>query len=508
MFDDFGFYGGSISIVCFNCGSTNKKDNMSAHISFSEKYSGKGSQIYIGVPTKEIGLAEKDEKFIHHQLDKKTEIALLFHHADFQAFVKDSTKETVWESAEYYRRKGWELSKEVKKWQTKEVAIYANPGNENEALDVAEGLALSLYSFTKYKTASDTKTKSVNIVVVGDKNIKKSVEGLEVLRDAVFTARDLVNEPVIHLTAKQLGKEFEKMGKAAGFEVEVFDKKKIESLKMGGLLAVNIGAPNPPTFTVMEYKPAKAVNKKPLVLVGKGVVYDTGGLSLKPTTNSMDAMKSDMAGAAAVGATMFALAKSKLPLHVIALVPATENRPDGNAITPGDVITISNGKTVEVLNTDAEGRLILSDALSYAQKYKPMLVLDFATLTGSAARAIGKEGIVCMGTAETETMDLLKEAGRMCYERLVEFPLWDEYEEHIKSDIADIKNVGGSDAGAISAGIFLKHFTSYPWVHFDIAGSAFLDGEHFYKPKNGTGVGVRFLLAFAELLVNETAKSK
>lgn len=481
---------------------------MSVELTYSEKEITKGSQIYFGFPEGKEKASEKDLKYIKSRFQEKADVALLVQHGDWKAYVKDSEKPSIWESAEYYRRKGWELSKEVKKWKVKEISIVAAEDRENEALDLAEGLALSLYGFSKYKTDKAAKTPTTTITLVGNKELKKAVAGLQILVDSVFTARDLVNEPVIHLTAKQLGKEFEKLGKAAGFDVEVFDKKKIESLKMGGLLGVNIGAPNPPTFTVMEYKPAKAVNKKPLVLVGKGVVYDTGGLSLKPTTNSMDAMKSDMAGAAAVGATMYALAKSKFPLHVVGLVPATENRPDGNAITPGDVITISNGKTVEVLNTDAEGRLILADALSYAQKYKPMLVLDLATLTGSAARAIGKEGIVCMGTADDYTFDMLKEAGRMCYERLVEFPLWDEYEEHIKSDIADIKNIGGSDAGAISAGMFLKHFTDYPWVHFDIAGSAFLDGEHFYKPKNGTGVGVRLLLAFAEMLASEPASKK
>jgi len=479
---------------------------MSVQIKFSEKSHLKGSHVYFGIPAETMGLGEKDLKFIVNQFEKKVEVVLLFEQGDFKAFIKDSVKDAEFESAEYYRRKGWELSKEVKKWRIKGVTIHAEENKENEAIDLTEGLALSLYSFTKYKTDPDSKLKNVDLTVVGEKNLKKTVHGLDILVESVCKARDLVNEPVIYLTAKQLGKEFEKLGKEAGFEVDVFDKKKIESLKMGGLLGVNIGAPNPPTFTVMEYKPEKAVNKKPLVLIGKGVVYDTGGLSLKPTTNSMDAMKSDMAGAAAVATTIFALAKSKLPLHVVGLVPATENRPDGNAITPGDVITISNGKTVEVLNTDAEGRLILADALSYAQKYKPMLVLDLATLTGSAARAIGKEGIVCMGTADQSVMDQLKEAGRLCYERLVEFPLWDEYEEHIKSDLADIKNVGGSDAGAISAGMFLKHFVNYPWVHFDIAGSAFLDSEHFYKPKNGTGVGVRLLLAFLELLASNLAK--
>jgi leucyl aminopeptidase len=283
-----------------------------------------------------------------------------------------------------------------------------------------------------------------------------------------------------------------KMGKNAGFKVEVLNKSQIEALKMGGLLAVNMGSQIPPTFTIMEYKPAKARNKKPVVLVGKGVVYDTGGLSLKPTPNSMDTMKCDMAGAAAVSCAMYAIAKAELNVHIIALVPATDNRPGENAYTPGDVIKMYDGQTVEVLNTDAEGRMILGDALAYAKKYKPELVMDFATLTGAAAAAIGSYGIVCMGTASAK----LKNAGNNVHERLVEFPFWEDYAKLIKSDIADMKNIGGPVGGAITAGKFLEKFTDYPWMHFDIAGPAFLGSNDSYRGKNGTGVGVRLIFDF------------
>jgi leucyl aminopeptidase len=231
-------------------------------------------------------------------------------------------------------------------------------------------------------------------------------------------------------------------------------------------------------------------------LVGKGVVYDTGGLSLKPTKNSMDFMKCDMGGAATVGGAMFAVAKAKLPVHVVGLVPATDNRPDGNAYVPGDVIKMYSGKTVEVLNTDAEGRMILADALHYAKKYKPQLVMDFATLTGAAAAAIGPVGVVCMGTADEKTKEKLKESGNAVHERLAELPFWDDYGDMIKSDIADIKNIGGPYAGAITAGKFLEHFTDYPYMHFDIAGMAFLKGTDSYRGKNGSGVGVRLLFDY------------
>jgi leucyl aminopeptidase len=274
------------------------------------------------------------------------------------------------------------------------------------------------------------------------------------------------------------------------------NKAQIKAQKMGGLLAVNLGSPQPPTFTVMEWKPRNAKNKKPYVLVGKGVVYDTGGLSLKPTPSSMDYMKSDMAGAAAVACTLYALAKNKVPVHVIALVPATDNRPGGDAYTPGDVITMMSGHTVEVLNTDAEGRLILADALHYAKRYSPELVLDFATLTGAAAMAIGSYGIVCMGNANSNIKESLRKSGEAVYERLAEFPFWDEYDELINSDIADMKNIGGPIGGAITAGKFLQRYVDFPWMHFDIAGPSFLHGPSSYRGKGGTGVAVRFLVDF------------
>jgi leucyl aminopeptidase len=211
---------------------------------------------------------------------------------------------------------------------------------------------------------------------------------------------------------------------------------------MGGLLAVNKGSQTPPTFTIMEYKPAKPKNKKPLVLVGKGVVYDTGGLSLKPTPNSMDTMKCDMAGAALVGSVLHGVASMNLPLYVIGLVPATDNRPGENAICPGDVITQYDGTTVEVLNTDAEGRLILADALAFAKKFNPELVMDFATLTGAAAAAIGPYGAALMGSAPESVKNSLKSLGDTTYERLAELPLWKEYGEEMKGDISDLKNLG------------------------------------------------------------------
>jgi len=230
--------------------------------------------------------------------------------------------------------------------------------------------------------------------------------------------------------------------------------------------------------------------------VGKGVVYDTGGLSLKPTQDSMDYMKCDMAGAAAVAGTLHAIARNKLPLWVIGLVPATDNRPDGNAYVPGDVVSMYNGMTVEVLNTDAEGRMILADALSYAGQYDPELIIELSTLTGSAHAALDRFGIAGMGNAAPPEMEKLRSSGDAVSERVAEFPFWDEYKELLKSDIADLKNIGGRYAGAITAGKFLEHFTDYPYIHLDIAGPAFNKAVFNYRGKGGSGVGVRLLYHF------------
>ena len=364
-------------------------------------------------------------------------------------------------------------------------------------LEFAEGVALSGYQFLKYRTNKKKEEHVVKTLFLDVKGLTdKDINRQNILNEAVFKARDLVNEPQSFLNATEFGRQFQHMGKEAGFKVEVLNKAKIKQLKMGGLLAVNLGSPQPPTFTIMEWKPKNAVNKKPYVLVGKGVVYDTGGMSLKPTPNSMDYMKCDMGGGATVGGTIYALAKAKVPVHVIALVPSTDNRPDGDAYVPGDVITMMSGKTVEVLNTDAEGRLILADALHYAKRYKPQLVMEFSTLTGAAAAAIGPQGIVCMGDVDESTRRSLHDAGNMVFERLAEFPFWEEYDDLIKSDIADIKNVGGPSAGAITAGRFLKQFVDYPYMHFDIAAPAFSKSNDSYRGKNGTGVGVRLLFEY------------
>ncbi|HNS17722.1 MAG TPA: leucyl aminopeptidase [Bacteroidales bacterium] len=378
----------------------------------------------------------------------------------------------------------------------REVILLDVEGRQEETLALAEGMELGNYQFLAYKKDPGKKKNSLETISICSKSVTpKMVDLLNSVCEGTSRCRNLINEPVINLNAARLAGEIEKMGKEVGAEVEILNRKKIEALKMGGLLAVNKGSLDPPTFSIFSWKPPKPVNKKPYVLVGKGIVFDTGGLNIK-SGNYMDNMKYDMAGAAAAAAVVYSVAKAGLPVHVIALIPATDNRPGGNAYAPGDVICMYDGTTVEVLNTDAEGRLILADALSYAKNYDPELVIDIATLTGAAAMAIGKYGIVAMKSKSDDEFAKLKTAGDAVYERIVEFPFWEEYGELIKSDVAEIKNIGGREAGAITAGKFLEHFTAYPYIHLDIAGPVWSEKKDSYRGTGATGVGVRLLFEF------------
>jgi len=399
-------------------------------------------------------------------------------------------------TSENARKSGDKLLEVINTHKLTSVSVLDYTKNELLALPFAEGMALGNYQFLKYFKEKTKKQNALSeIKIISNIIDHQSIEQLNILTEANALTRTLVNEPVSYLTAEKFSEEIKQIFYKTDVKVEVLNKKKIESLKMGGLLAVNKGSIDPPTFNIIEYKPENAVNKKPYVFVGKGVVYDTGGMNIK-TEDHMNDMKCDMAGGAAVTGAIYAIAKAKLPVFVIGLIPATDNRPDGNAYVSGDVIYMHDGTSVEVLNTDAEGRLILADALSYAKKYDPELVIDLATLTGAAQRAIGHNGSVAMGTKSENEMKLLSESGYRVHERIVEFPFWEEYDEEIKSPIADIKNLGGPTAGAITAGKFLAHFTDYPYIHLDIAGTAFLNKKDSYRGLGGTGVGVRLLFDF------------
>lgn len=440
----------------------------------------------------------EEKRYLKHVLnDEKKQIVINQYKRWIFIQIIEENDKSVHQVLEEIRKGARKILLAVNDRKIKQVCITDLSSETSYMYAFTEGITLSNYQFLKYLGKAGEEENSLSTLHIYSNTLKKKqIDELKHLVHGIFLARDLVNEPLSFLTALQLSKEIEKMGKEAGFTVEVFHKKKIESLRMGGLLAVNKGSIDPPTFSILTWKPQNAKNKKPFILVGKGVVYDTGGLSLKPTFESMDYMKCDMAGAAAVAGAIYVLAKTHSPVYVVGLIPATDNRPDGNAYAPGDVVRMYDGTTVEVLNTDAEGRMILADALSWAKKYKPKLVIDIATLTGSAQAAIGNYGIVAMGNAENEIFDKLKSIGDQVFERIAQFPFWDDYAELLKSDIADIKNIGGKYAGAITGGKFLEHFTDYPYIHLDIAGPAYNKTKDSYRGKGASGVGVRLLFNF------------
>lgn len=410
----------------------------------------------------------------------------------FVAARFDQTHNLVLEKA---RKLGDSLQKEWNNRKFTQINLVDLSLSADYCLALAEGAALGNYQFLNYKTDKSLANTLTQLSLYAPGLSYEQVTHAQIKLEAVFNCRNLVNEPVINLSATQLAEHFEVMFEGTGVKVDIFNKKKIEALKMGGLLAVNSGSSEPPTFSILEWKPANAKNQKPVVLVGKGVTFDTGGMNIK-TGSFMDHMKTDMSGAATVASVVYAIAKSQLPVYVMAFIPATDNRINSNAIVSGDVLVMHSGKTVEVLNTDAEGRLILADALSYAQAYDPLLAITVATLTGSAARAIGKYGIVAMQNNAIGPMQHLKESGDAVHERIAEFPFWDDYAELIKSDVADLKNIGPMEGGAITAGKFLEAFTNYPFIHLDIAGCAYSEKRDSYRNQGATGMPVRLLIHF------------
>ncbi len=443
---------------------------------------------------RELQLERNDRQYLVEQLngDANTAICDISGRLVIVHRVRDGARNVQLEKA---RRAGDEMAAKLNAARREEAQLISLQSEAELTLSVTEGAALGTYEFRKYKTTGRNASLKKLSILAAEVSVKM-LDELSDVCEAVHAARDLVNEPYSFLTATQLSSEIKNLSRNAGFKVQVFDKTRIEALGMGGLLAVNKGSVDPPTFTILEWKPKNAVNKKPILLVGKGVVYDTGGLSLKPTPSSMDSMKCDMAGSAAVACAITAVAKQELPVYVVGLIPATDNRPGGNAYAPGDVIRMHSGLTVENLNSDAEGRIILADALSYGEQYEAELVFTIATLTGAAMRAIGTYGTVTMGTADEKQFERLHQVGEHVFERVARMPFWDEYDDEIKSDVADIKNLGSDLAGAITAGKFLARFTTRPFIHLDIAGPSFLNKRDHYRTKGGTGVGVRLFYEF------------
>ncbi|HNV86379.1 MAG TPA: leucyl aminopeptidase [Candidatus Omnitrophota bacterium] len=365
---------------------------------------------------------------------------------------------------------------------------------------IFEAVGLGLFRFNKYKSGPNGKTELRELgILCGKFDEKKEVkEGMDLgnlLAQAANWARTNAMEPANNLTPRIFAERAKELAERAGITVKVLDEEQAKELGMGGFLGVAQGSGEPPQFIVLEYLPASAKGKEPVVLVGKGITFDSGGISIKPSSG-MEQMKYDMAGAAAVIAAVWFAAKMKLPVPVIGLAPACENLPSEKPQRPGDVVKMMNGKTVEVVNTDAEGRMILADALCYALRYKPRYLIDLATLTGACRNLFGEYAIGLMGN-NRELVALVAKAGEMRGERCWELPLWDEYKEHLKSDVADMKNIGKGVAGAMIGGKFLEEFVKdSPWAHLDIASTAWFDENHGYISRGPSGAGVRLLAQF------------
>ncbi len=481
---------------------------MDIKIEFFRRRTIKGTTVYITDTLEHLPdniFTEEEFAYARQMIKKEKAKVISFNrlpYLDVIAVLPEKIKSD--DDTELVRRLGNDVLKLVNKHKHESLSVEVCNDEPGLAQFFLEGLMLGNYEFLAYKT--DHKPAKHLQTVMLRQNMVEFVHVFELQRiqRAVSFARDLVNEIPAELTSATFPNRVKEFMKDVPVKVEVLSKQKIAAMKMGGLLGVNRGSVTEPSFTILEYKPKKAVNSKPYVLVGKGVMYDTGGMNLKPGASMAD-MKCDMSGAAAVASALHLVAAMQLPVHVVGLIPATDNRPGGDAYVPGDVLTMMNGKTVEVLNTDAEGRLILADALCYAQKYDPMLVIDIATLTGSAHAAIGNYAIVGMESDATGYFSRLHDAAEEVFERIVEFPFWDEYAEQLKSDVADMANIGGKYAGAITAGKFLEKFTEYPYIHLDIAGPAFMDSAWNYWPKGGTGVGVRL---FYQFLKTESLRRK
>ncbi|MDA8157053.1 MAG: leucyl aminopeptidase [Actinomycetota bacterium] len=365
-------------------------------------------------------------------------------------------------------------------------------GQEASPADFIQGMLLAHYRFGAYKKEEDKKgLESLAVLSKKEKELAAPVKKAEIIADAVGFTRNLINTPANDMTPTALAEAARSIG--SGVSVQVIEKNEAIKLGMGAFIAVSKGSMEPPKFIILEYK--GGVDKKPVVLIGKSITFDSGGISIKPS-EGMEKMKYDMAGGGAVLGVFKAISGMKLPLHVIGILPATENLPGGTATRPGDIAKTIGGKTIEIINTDAEGRLVLADALGYAKKYEPAAVIDIATLTGACDIALGGEAVALMGNDEN-LIARIQDASGKTGERTWHMPLFDEYKDYIKSDVADLKNSGGRSGSLVTAGYFLKEFANgLSWAHLDIASTAWTDKDRPYSPKGATGIGVRLLIEF------------
>ncbi len=364
---------------------------------------------------------------------------------------------------------------------------------------MVEGAVLGTYQFTAYRSeAAGHEVASFSLMTPHKAQLRQVTEGVRrgmATAEATVFVRDLCNHPSNVMTPTKIANEAKAVAKETGVSLKIIEQKEMEELGMGALLGVAKGSHEPPKFIVLHYYGAKKKDDRPVVLVGKTITFDTGGISLKPAEN-MEQMKADMTGGAEVLAAIRAAARLKLPLNLISILPVAENMPGGRAMRPGDVVKTLSGKTVEVQNTDAEGRLILSDGLAYATRFKPAALIDVATLTGACVIALGQFAIGMFGT-DSRLKEALRKAGLYAGERVWEMPLWDDYFEQLRSDVADMRNIGGRGGGMITAALFLSKFVGdCPWVHLDIASTDWSDRERAYIPKGPTGIGTRLLIQF------------
>jgi leucyl aminopeptidase len=419
-------------------------------------------------------------------------------------FTLDSIRSVAAESCKFLRKLG------VKRIAT--IVHGAGIGGiapEKAAQALTEGSILGLYTFRKHITKEPEHGQIDELLIAerdGNKipTLEHGVRLGRILAEATNLARDLINEPANYMTPTDMAEVARKVAVDNGLELTVFDRDEMKKLGMGALLGVAQGSKQPPKFIILSYR-GDDTSKSTLGLVGKGLTFDSGGISIKPS-EGMDEMKGDMAGGATVIAALKAIAELKLKINVTGLIPATENLPGGAALKPGDVLRAMNGKTIEVVNTDAEGRLILADALSYARKQGFSPLIDIATLTGACRVALGD---ICTGAFgnNQEVINKVIKAGEEAGEKVWQLPLFEEYKEKNKSDVADIKNSGGRYGGAITAAQFLSEFSQdTPWTHLDIAGTSFASKEKGYVVKGASGVMVRTLVNFAMGLAGEQSK--
>ena len=375
---------------------------------------------------------------------------------------------------------------------------------EKAVVGAVEGANIALFDPDKYRTSDREERHIERLAIIAEgadaNRLQRAAERGQVIGQAVNFTRDLANEPGAYMTPTILADRARQIAEEVGLEVDVLDQARMEELGMGALLGVARGSEEPPTLIVLKYTPAGVSGDKSsnlLTFVGKGVTFDTGGISLKPGEN-MEQMKYDMTGGATVLGVMRAVGQLKPRIPVLGVVPATENMPSGRATKPGDIVTAMSGKTIEVINTDAEGRLILADAIAYAKKLGATQIVDLATLTGAVSIALGDVNVAILGT-DQKLIDEVIAAGREVGEKYWQLPLDKEYTKQIKSDIADIKNIGGRKAGTITAAAFLKEFADdVAWAHLDIAGTAWSDDAKPYRAKGPTGIAVRTLLNMIE----------